>query len=385
MRCTDADTARLLEALAGSDVFAEYCRARGIGHVPPATQRIGEAELRAWHEALAALSPERQTRIELELAQVADLSHRDAVHHLIDACGRKGLPSELVAGEPAQALWFLLHRPEVFSEVHFHEEVSEISSWRNAAAPAGLDVPDHEAARREFEAELRTIVARHDGAGRFCASRSYRLTEPDCHVFVGYVSDRLRFLEAFSDSGEHQRHRIRPATEILFAYYPSDGTVLLKSRHRRRQTVLDLFRGFAHAVLGASIDPASLDLRFRLDRLLERFDPPLPRGVAQVRVRALELAYRGAAGRRRVRLETTAGDGAFAIFDLLRDHGGPAERRGQLQVVQADLQVRLDTRGRSRSQMVRLWPNRSSLNQTPTSELLRKCLRSWQLLDAPQP
>ncbi len=375
---------RFLRALAGTEPLREYCRLRGIPFEPgPDGEDASEAE--RWQAAVASLPPERRADIELEITQVQELGNRDAIGHLIDVCAGRNLPTDLVPGEAAQALWFLVHEPAIFREVYFHEEVLDGESWRHATAPPGIAVGDHASRRPAFEAELRRFYRAADGTGRFCASQSVRFADPDCIVFVGYVADRLRLLDVFDEGGARRHERIRPASPVLFAYYPGDGTVLLKCRQRARDKVLGLLRAFARSVLRAEVDERSLDARFLLDRLKEPFDPPLPEGVAAVRVRSLDLAYPPHEGRRRLRLETGAADRPSAIPELLRRHVDE-ESRARLQVVAAELQVTLRVRGRPKHHVIRLWPDRCTLGRTGTAEFLRSCLNAWGLIaHAPEP
>jgi hypothetical protein len=373
-----------LQAVSGSDPFVDYCHSRAIPFAPMPGAMIGDAEVRRWQDALGTLPAEERATINLELAQVNDLAHRGAIRHLVDACAGRGLPGALVAGEEAQALWFLVHQPAVFQEVFFHAEVEEVASWQNARALPGIALPDHRLLQGPFERELSRFFRTHEGTGQFCASRSYRLPDPECHLFVGYVADRPRLLDAFSDGGEHRRARIRPAARVLFAYYPADGTILLKARQRARSKVLGLLRAFARSVLQADVDEASLNARYDLECLKFPFDPPLPPGIALARLKAIELAYPPTEGRRRLRFETNAGDAPSAIAQLLASHVGE-ERLRRLCVVSAEIQVKFTIGGRLKSSFIRLWPNRCTLNQTPTAELLRRCLRTWGIDHAPRP
>lgn len=368
---------RLLGDLAGTEPMTDYCRTRGIGLAPHPGDGADEA-VRRWQSALSRLSPERQADVELELAQVNDLATRDSVYHLIDVGGGKGAPCDLIPGEAAQALWFLVHQPDVFQEVFFHEEVLEAESWQNALAPPGVPVTDVKAGQARLERGLAAFFRASEGTGRFCRSHHHHFRDPDCHVVIAYVSDRLRLLDAFSEDGEHRRERLRPASQVTFAYYPGDGALLLRTRCRSRQKVLSLLHLFCDAVLGCAFDEESLSACYDLDRLKSPFAPPLPEGVLAARVKALELAYPASEGRRRVRLETNAADSPSAIPQLLRGHVSDRDLP-RLRVASAELQVVVGVRGRPRSLFVRLWPGRSSLNQTPTADLLRRCLRVWGL------
>jgi len=376
---------RILQPVYGTEPFVAYCQSRAIPFAQAEGAVFDAGAIRRWQEALTTLPPDRQADVEFELSQVRELSHRDAVYHLIDVSSQRGQPGDLIPGEAAQALWFLVHRPAIFQEVFFHHEIAEAESWRNALAPPGIDLSDHDQRRNAFERELSRFFRAHEGIGRFCTSRSYRFEEFDSTVFLGYLADRPRSFDTFTDDGEHRLQRFRPAITLTFVYYPADGTVLLKCRQRAAAKVLALFRAFSRAVLGCDLDESRLAVRYDLDRLKARFEPPLPEGVMQARVRCLDMAYPATEGRRRVRLETNASDRPSAISELLKIHVGD-ELRGRLRVVYAELQVTLHLRGRAKGYVIRLWPNRCGLNQTPAAETLRRCLNSWGLVHhAPRP
>src|SRR5947209_3319511 len=72
-----------------------------------------------------------------------------------------------------------------------------------------------------------------------------------------------------------------------------------------------------------------------------------------------------------------AGDGPDAIDELLRAHLREGNPSDELQVCYAEVQVRLRTDGGSRNYLIRLWPDRCSLDQTPLGRRLRACLRRW--------
>ena len=75
-------------------------------------------------------------------------------------------------------------------------------------------------------------------------------------------------------------------------------------------------------------------------------------------------------------------DGQFAILDLLREHGGAEGVVEQLRVLHAELQVRLRVGAHRKSVLIRLWPDRCSLNQTALGERLRECLKRWGVCHA---
>src|SRR5687767_5040912 len=99
---------RFLRSVSGSEPLREYCVERGIDFESQGHGDKSDAE--RWERAVSILPPEQQADIELEIRQVQELANRDSVYHLIDVCSGRGLPADLVAGEAAQALWFLVHQ-----------------------------------------------------------------------------------------------------------------------------------------------------------------------------------------------------------------------------------------------------------------------------------
>jgi hypothetical protein len=317
--------------------------------------------------------------VELDLATVNEMADRDAVAHLVAAADGLNLPDDRIPDGAPLALWFFLHRTDLFHEVFLQHQIREVAAWRQGHAPAGVPVEHPEGSATLLAERLKQFFRLREGTGRFCAVDVYLLRDAVC--FLAQVADRLRFVDSFTDAGEPKAQKVRPAIPVLFVYYPKDGRVLLKSHVRAPDRVSELLEHFGQAVLGCSLThPRAL---FNLDRLKRPFHP-LPDGpdMEGVRVKSLHLRYPQRSGRRQVKLETAAGDAPDAIDHLLRTHveaGGVLDR---LTVCHAELQVRLRVNGRSKPYLIRLWPDRCSLNQTPVAERLRECLRRWGLSHA---
>jgi hypothetical protein len=369
-----ADTCahRLLPVIARTAPFADYCRLRGI-RVPTGVNRDQSDTVRRWGLAVARLPRETRPRIELELGQVEELSGPDANAHLVESAAGEPLPTADVPAGPALALWFLVHRPDVFREVYFHHEVRELDCWRAARAKPRLALADPDARAARLAASVGEFFRKTEGTGQFVTAATHR-DGTTCY-FAVRVSDRLRLFDGFTAAGEPGTQPFRPAVRLLFAYR-ADGVVQLQCRVRAADRVADLFRRFGEAALGCRV-VVSRPL-FDLDRLKAPFRPlPDAADMECVRVRALHLCYPGSAGRRAIKLETVAADRSGAIEQLLTHHAGHALAR--LRVCFAELQVRLRVNGRSKNYPVRLWPDRCDLDHTPLGERLRRCLARWGL------
>jgi hypothetical protein len=373
---------RFLGSIYGTEPFVEYCGQRNIAFEHPAPGPLmHEEDYRRWLSALAQLTSEQQIQVELDLAKVNEMGDRDAVAQLITAAEGKDLPSDLIPGDSAVALWFFLHHPGLFHEVFLNHEAQELAYWRNAQAPPGLLLNYLEGKAAALAASLQEFFKSREGIGRFCAADAYRLNEAYC--FVAHVSDRTRLLEGFTDQGEHTLQRFWPALPVLFAYYPQDGMVLLKSHLQASDWVLELFRLFGRVVLGVELEAGCFGHTFELDLLKRRFDPlPDAEDMEMVRVKTLYLHYPERHGRRQVKLETLSSDEQFAILQLVQAHLSGAGLFDQLRVSHAELQVKLRVEGRSKSYLIRLWPNRCNLNQSALGERFRACLKSWGLYHA---
>lgn len=368
-----------LRSVYGTEPFVDYCRHHHIVFEQAPATRLQTADVRRWVAALAQLSREQHAQVELEMATVNEMAHPEAVAHLLEVAEGKELPPDHVPGGAPLALWFLLHHPDLFHEVFLHHEIREVDSWRTAKAPAHLRLLDLDPRARALAATLRKFFQAHEGTGRFCAVEGYQLPEAAC--FVAHVADRLQFFQTFTDAGRPTRQRLRPARQVLFVYYPRDGTVLFQSHLRSRERTAGLLECFGQAVLGAQVIPCQD--AFHLDLLKQPFHPLRDAAdMEMVRVKALHLRSPERHGRRLIKLETLASDTPSAIDHLLLSVGGRAGLV-HLQVCHAELQVRLRLGGRSKNFSIRLWPNRCNLSLTALGNRFRACLKRWGLLHAP--
>lgn len=369
---------RLLRSLLGTEPFTAYCGQHCIPFDPTHFDLSPSDAAQRWAAALAQLPPERHALIELELGRVQELADEEGTRHLLEAAHGKEIPHDDVPGHAPLALWFLLHHPAIFHEVFLQHEIQEVQSWRTAHAVPGLSAADLATRSPLLADRLKAFFQAREGTGRFCVVDAQHLTESAC--FVAHVADRLQFVESFTESGETALQKLRPSVPLLFVYYPRDGSLLLKSPLRSRERILELLQCFGDTVLGVTLDEDCLAPAFALDRLKLPFHP-LPDAVDMelVRVKALHLCYPARLGRRQVKLDTLVTDTPTAIEELLQAHLGGPQHLVQLSVIHAQLQVKLRIEGRSKSYLIRLWPNRCNLTQTPVGERLRSCLRRWGL------
>jgi hypothetical protein len=371
----------LLRHLYGTGPFVRYCRERRIDFDQAAGRAITRRAERRWLAAVRRLGEAAQARVDLELAQVSELSDPATLALLTEAARGRGLPPDAVPDGAARALWFFLHHPALFHDVLLQQEVAETGAWRVAQAPAGHRADDLFGRRDALADTLREFFRRQEGTGRYSAVDAFPLHDAAC--FVAYVSDRLHVLDVFTDDGTYTTRTARLAVPLVFAYEPASGRITLKTRLRSRDRILDLVQRFGRSVLGVELPPDCLRPTYRLDVLKRPFDPPPDAAdMERVRVKALHLTYPERNGRRRVKLETLPGDGQHAIRDLLREHGGRGHTVDDCTVVYAELEVRLNVGGLRKPYVVRLWPDRSSLGQTPLGGRFHACLRRWGLTHA---
>ena len=367
-----------LSAVYGTEEFVDYCRQRHVPFEQTIAARLQKGDLRRWTAALAEIPREQHAQLELELATVNEMAGSDSVAHLIEAAGAANLPPDTVAIGAPLALWFFLHHPVLFHEVFLHHEIQEVESWHTAHAPPQSAIANLEWKAMTLTEELREFFRIREGTGHFCTVDTHRLTDAIC--FVTQIADRLHYLSVFTDEGKPARQRLRPALPIIFVYYPSDGTVLLKSHLRSRDRIADLFQRFGMAVLGSTVayDAEAIDL----ERLKQPFHPlPDAEDMELIRVKTLHLRYPVHSGRRQLKLETLSSDATDAIDRLLHAHVA-ADSLAPLRVCHAELQVRLRVTGGRKNYLIRLWPNRCNLSQTALGDRFRACLRHWGLSHA---
>jgi hypothetical protein len=366
---------RFLRCAYGSEPFADYCRSRGIAFDQATPAALGAGDFTGWVAALSRLPPAEQARVELELSRVYELSTREAVDHLVQAAGAGHLPPDHVPGGVPLALWYFVHRPDHFSAVFLRHEVREAEGWRPARAAPQLAMDDLAAKADALAGELKAFFRLTEGSGRFCAVDALRL--PDSYCFTAQVADRLQLVEGFTDAGEPAAQRLRPALPVFFVYYPETGDVLLKCHLRAPERTRALLQCFGRAALGGKIE--RIAEVFDLERLRRPFHPlPDAPDIEEVRVKTLCLSYPEHTGRRKVMLHTLAADAPAAIDELLAEHLR-GEAADELRVSYAEIQVLLKTEAGRRHYLIRLWPDRCSLDRTPLGDRLLAGLKRWGL------
>jgi hypothetical protein len=367
----------VLRELYGTDLFEEYCRRRKIRLQQVVGFLMTEMDEVRWKDALRSLSEEEQAQIDLELLQVQELGRTETLELLVVALKGKNLPSDTIVHGAPLSLWFFLHHPRLFQEVYFQRELEEMRAWRVAKIPASLSVQDALKATKTLAGQLRRLFQGKEGIGRFSVVELHQIHDALC--FTAYLSDRMHRTEFFTDQGQRTLQLLRPVMPILFIYHP-DGRLLVKTKRRSKELLLGVLQCFGRAVLGIMLDESCLLPLFHLDLLKYKFSPALDaHDMVQARVKTLHLMYPEREGRRKIKLETSAGDEPFAISEMLRCHVPDADTLDLLTVVYAEIEVKLRLQERMKSLVIRLWPDRCSLDQSPLGERLYHCLARWSL------
>src|SRR5712671_6885505 len=90
---------QLLRRVYGTELFAEYCASRSLRFEQRPGVVMEQEDYTRWQTVLRELPKTEQSRVELELAQVNELAHADAVAQLLTAASGRALPPESVPGE----------------------------------------------------------------------------------------------------------------------------------------------------------------------------------------------------------------------------------------------------------------------------------------------
>ena len=362
---------RFLTGLARSPLLAEWCVRRDLPL--PSGLDTGSEEQRAeavrlWAEILTALSPEKRHPLRHELEAITNLAGPLGNAHLLEAAGPSGGPPAEVTGGVPLALWFLLHQPVLFAEVHRNHVHRDLDIWRAArTTPCPRLLNPRNAAAALAEALNRA----------FAGTR-----ETDWHVTGHDLPDAVAFVAV--DEGARQGSPERPASsdrpdriaQLQFVYYPEHGTILLQPGLGPEELAARLLACFASAVLD---QPLLAGTAFDLDRLRWPFKPaPDFLDMEGVRLKTLHLRYPERDGRRVLALDTLDSDEPGAVETLLRRHVGD-DLLPQLSVIHAVLQVRLQADGTPRDHLVRLWRDYCDVGPGPLGDRMLRCVRRWGL------
>ena len=364
-------TERFLDCVAGSAVFRAYCRrcqiprSFSLGACP-----VGEAAAR-WIEALSSLPEARRLQISREQAAVYELDSGRGVMHLLAAGGAVDLPPADIPDGGPLALWFLLRDPELFWEVFYQHRHPEPDVWHAGRVTAGLQMTNSAVSAlagplEAFFRRQRVLCGAHTVA-------THRLSSGVC--FVARGAGRPGSIDS-APVDRRFRRPVHPSPSVQIAYYPDDGTILVKASPGPPDTARSLLDGFARNTLGlasGNIDPA-----FAIDRLRYPFRPLPDDEVEMACVRTLHLRHPARAAGRSLILQSQTSDAPSAVDEMLARYVGPAELV-ELQVSHAELHVRLRVAGRPKDHLVRLWPDRCDVGTGASGDRILRSLRRWGL------
>jgi hypothetical protein len=345
---------------------------------------LAERDWTRWEHALAALADPDRQRVELEMSQVCDMANLGDFTRLIEAVPADRLPADSIPGEAPLALWFLLHSPDLFQDAYLQSTCEKEEVWRAAQAPTGIALSNPARRKTALATSIKNFFSLFSRDGPVCKVSAYQLNGFAC--FVAKLSDRLRLFQVFTEKGKQAVWLLRPSIQVVFLYDPLHGRILIKASRRAAVKVLDLFRRFACAVLQVELPGQDQKPVFSLNLFKRPFAPaPDARDMEMVRVKALHLVYPKGMKRRMVKLETMPDDDQFAIMELLKQHGGGEDLLKELDVLYVELQVKMRLEKGKRSYLIRLWPDRCSLNPTALGARLQNCLRRWGIDHERQP
>lgn len=364
---------RVFSRLNGTTIFRAYCRSRGLDRAHSLESRVRPPDVPWAVAAIARLPPAQRGAVERELAALDELHGPGGIAHLLEAAGDACPPPECIPDGSPVALWFLLHRPDVFWEVYFHHEARDPDVWHTARTAAGVRIDDVDGRGSSLGRAISELFERHEGTGRYCVVQPFHL--PGATAFVARIAGRPRMMERIPGRHESRWRPLADATCVQFVYYRRDGTVLLQAPFRSLERIRDLRECFGRTVVRASVEGTD----FALDRLKRPFHPLADApDMDLVRVKSLHLQYPERAGRRQIKLETLTTDSPAAIDELLRAHVGGATIDTP-RVVHAVLHVRLRIGGRPKHHLIRLWPDRCDVGGGHVRDRILTCLRRWGL------
>src|ERR1700722_5779666 len=85
---------QLLRHVYGTEPFVQYCQSRSLAFEQRPGLAMERDDFSRWQAVLKGLPEAEQAKVELELAQVNEMAHADAVAQLLAAASERGLPSD---------------------------------------------------------------------------------------------------------------------------------------------------------------------------------------------------------------------------------------------------------------------------------------------------
>jgi hypothetical protein len=365
---------RFVQGIWATAPMRDYCVRHRLPYLPKGSGPPTRADEWAGLAAFYALPAVTRDALEAEARRANELATPAGNAFLLEAGGDGPRPPPDVPAGEAVALWYLVHRPDLFAAAFARFRSVAAGTWRVGTAPAGLKMTGLE---RRAAALAAALHAAHPDVPPDAPPAVHAYPAPHGWVFEAEVCGRPHRLTGFSERGTPVVVDARPASAVVFTYDPADGSVRLYSRLRSRSRADALFAAFGTSVLRSPVTPA--ERAYALDRLKAALPlPPDAPDMTGVRVKALTLAYPPDRGGRRLALDTPPGDRPEAVYDLLREHVDGLVL-DELGVTHAELEVELRDGPARRRVPVLLWPDGCSLGPDAAGRRLLRCLSAWGL------
>ena len=284
-----------------------------------------------------------------------------------------------------RALWTCMNHPKVFENARTlsHIDMLPKRSWETRKVQA---VPAFQAAD-EMKVELGLRIAAFfqaiQGRGERCVV-DHGSRDGEMEYFFAYPADYADELIGYDDDGQFERKSYHPAFEIVFGYYPADGTLDIYAQGGG--AIRDhLSRVFCSAVLGIEQDPEPwpapcFDLELFKNRSLTFPTKPADQ-ISQVRVKAMRVQYHtGYGGKITFEIDGRRKEGS--VHDVIADKLNEKHARlADATVLSVVMQAFFRTpTGKDRSLTFRLAaPSFCDLEDSPEELTLRRYLREWKV------
>lgn len=218
------------------ELLKEYANKNGMTFTVPKREKMPKKQseqlfaedfIRAYEQIQ---SESERNRIEKELSDVFDLACKSGYATLLDFAdiAKRELPEELERMNPyAKSLWFFMQEPAVFQNALSLFEVETSNGWRDTVNLKRLTIEEVEAQKDALGRGLSDHFWRQWTCGKNCIVECKRMQ--DRIIFKAYIEGQATDLLVFADKNVKPTPIFRPADEVHFIYYPSEGRLKAKA------------------------------------------------------------------------------------------------------------------------------------------------------------
>lgn len=362
------------------ELFNQYLASKDLTQIQIVDPKADQLELMVNY--VDSVMPAERDKILSDFISIRELASDGGIRAVFELNEDDSFKEKLAsqANNICRALYCFAKYPDLFDDALTLKQLESTTNFHTRTRLKKIIASEIEAKQKELEIELSAFLQSEEGRGKNCQIDQYQFKDRVC--FIAYPEDHPRSYHFYQD-GKLDLKVYHPSFEIIFVYYPDEGKVELSTRmgYKKRQKLFNLFN---RAVLDDPNPVPSNQQVLSLDEVLSddfRLVADPEDQIDSVFISQIRLDYKYNRKKRFI-VQLDTGKGVDSMLEELKYRNLLEKSLEHYVVAQVTIKFQFKQFGRSnRVTAVLTTPDRDTLNETASNQLVKKCIQKWGLVN----